>query len=165
MSDEMEEQIELYPPWREAVKAFEQGGFTYGDTMPRAWFIRAIGMEVLPDDAKMTPEQYNRYELAVLQQFTSFREAVLEKYQKWLVTDNAGGYTIVPPHEQATRAYEQMTRDIKAALRKGGARIQHTNVARLTDQQRADYADKLGKAASLAALFKARRALPFEDDE
>ena len=165
MSDELDDGIELYPPWKEALSAFGRAGFTYGDTIPRQWFERALGMELLADNVPVLPAVYERQQFFFLQNFYPLRDAILATHQMWLDSNQRGGYLIVPPHEQAERAQEQLTKEVKSALRKGADRIRHTNVARLDDAQRREYNDRLSKVLGMAQLFQMRRRLPFDDDE
>jgi hypothetical protein len=156
--------LDLYPPWKEALKTFEREGFSYGDMVTKDWFIRAIGMEPPAPDARFTIEQINRFELAVLSQFKPFRDAVLEKYQMDLVSDRQGAYIIIAPKDQPERAYRDMTAGIKRELKRGLARIRNVNAARLGAQDRAALMDTMAKAADLANRLGNRRALPMDED-
>ncbi len=156
--------IDLYPPWKEALKAFEAEGYSYGDLVTKDWFMRAIGMQPPPPDARLTMEQFARHELAVLQQFTPFRTAVLEKFQMDLVSDRAGAYIIIAPKDQPERAYRDMAAGIKREMKRGLSRIRNVNTARLTAQERAALMDTMAKAADLAARLGSVKRLPMEDD-
>lgn len=165
MSDELDEGLNLYPPWKEALKAFEAHGYSYGDLLTKEWFIRAIGMDVPESGARFTMEQLNRFELSILQQFKPFRTAVLEKFQMDLVSDRAGAYIIIAPKDQPERAYRDLTTGIKREMDRGLARIRNVNTGRLTAQERAALMDVMAKAADLAARMGSRRALPMDSDE
>ena len=163
-NEELDEGLNLYPPWKEALKAFEERGYTYGDLLTKEWFIRAIGMDVPAPDARFTIEQLNRFELSILQQFKPFRTAVLEKFQMDLVSDRAGAYLIIAPKDQPERALRDMNTGIKREMDRGLARIRNVNAARLTAQERQQFMDVMAKAADMASRISGRRALPMDEE-
>lgn len=165
MSDEQEEPIELYPPWKEALKAFAAEGFSHGDLLTKEWFCRAIGIDMPAPDARLTLHELNRFELMLLQQFKPFREKVLEQYQMDLVSDRAGAYLIVSPKDQADRAFRDMTSGIKRELRRGLQRIKNTNTTLLTAEERQRLMDTYARAGALAQSMALRRRLPLDEDE
>lgn len=155
---------DLYPPWKEALKAFTAAGHSYGEILTRADLERAFGMSPIEEDTQVTWAQAQRRNLEWLNNFTPFRAAVLETLQMDLVTDRSGGYIIIPPKEQAKRALRDMIAAVKRELRRGYDRIRHTNTALLTAQERAEMNDSIAHAARLLDLFRPRRKLPMEDD-
>lgn len=163
MSDELTDNVELYPPWKEALKAFERAGFTYGDLITKDWFVKAIGMEPL-GDRMMSERDFNRHELAILQQFKPFRDKVLEQYQMDLVSDRAGAYIVIAPKDQPERAYRDMSSGIERELRRALSRMRNVNTARLTAEERQRAMDTYAKAAALAHAMTPRKRLPFDDD-
>jgi hypothetical protein len=160
--------LELYPPWKEALKAFEASGKSYGDMLTRDEFERWIGLKPLDGSAAMTwaeaSDALRRRELTILSQFKPFRDAVLEKLQMDLVSDRAGAYIIIAPKDQPERAYRDMTTGIKRELRRGLARIRNVNAAQLTASERQALMDTMAKAADLTSRMGARKALPMDDD-
>lgn len=164
MSDEQtDDGVELYPPWKEALKAFDAAGYSYGDLLTREWFVRAIGMEPLAPTTRLTETEHNRYELALLQQFTPFRNAILETYQMDLVSDQRGAYIIINPAQQAQRGYKDMTSGVKREMRRGMSRIKNVNVGRLTATERQAYMDVLANAGALALRLDQTRRLPMDE--
>lgn len=160
--------LELYPPWKEALKAFARDGKTYGDTVTRAWFEQAIGMEEIDGAVVVSwaqaQEALKRRELHWLQQWTSFKSAVLEECQMDLVSDRAGAYIIIAPKDQADRALRTMSADIQRDVKRGVARVRNTNIAMLTASERQHLMDVMAKVADLANRLNTRRALPMDDD-
>ena len=156
--------VELYPPWKEALKAFEAEGHTYGGNITREWFARAAGLNLPGPNERLTPREYQDAQFQWLQQFYPFRDAVLERLQMDLVTDYAGGYLIIAARDQTDRAIKDGTSEIKRAIRRMAARVKHTNVAILTGEERQRYIDALGKAAELESTLGQRRRLLFDEE-
>lgn len=166
MSDETEEIIELYPPWKEALKAFEAAGFSYGDLVTKDWFCQTIGVKPLAPTDRLTEYELNRRELTILNQFKPFRDKILEKFQMDLVSDRAGAYIIMAPKDQAGRAWKDMESGIKREFERALARIKNVNTGRLTAEERQKTMDTYAKAADLASrLTTKRRRLPLDDEE
>ena len=156
--------LDLYPPWKEALKAFAAAEHSYGEILSRAELERSFGMAPISDDTSLTWAQAQRRNLDWLSNFTPFRAAVLETLQMDLVTDRSGGYVIIPPKDQAKRALRDMVAAVKRELRRGNDRIRNTNTSLLTAQERAEMMDSLAKAAELMAMMTPRRRLPMDDD-
>jgi hypothetical protein len=164
--EELEDNVELYPPWKEALKAFEREGFSYGDLITRDWFSRAIGIAPPADDARLTLRELNRYELTLLNQFQPFRRAILEKFQMDLVSDRAGAYLIIAPKDQPDRAWRDLESGIKREFERALARIKNVNTARLTTEERQQAMDTYAKAADLASrMVVKRRQLPLDGED
>lgn len=158
--------IELYPPWKEALAAFERAKYTYGALISREWFARAFGLMPPEEDRRYTPKEIQTYELAFLSNMTALREAVLEQHRMYLVSDQRGSYLIVPPNEQAPRAMREMQRKLGVAIDKCIAVLRNIEVAMLTDEERQRHIDLLTKALDTQfRLSHRRRELPDEDDE
>lgn len=167
MADEFlnDDNVELYPPWKEALEAFERAGYAYGDVVTREWFCQVIGLQPLPRDARLTIDEYQKRELTILQQFTEFKAKVLERFQMDLVTDRAGAYLIIAPREQGERAYKDMETGIKREMRKGLNRIKNVNTEQLSATERQKLMDLYAKAADLAQRTRMARRLPMDDTD
>lgn len=162
--DEMDDQIDLYPPWKEALNAFRSAGFTHGSVFPKEWFERAIGLTPLAPDARLTRAEYDQHDLFFLHQFRHFRTALLTEHKMNLVTNNNGTYTIILPSEQADRAVADMVKALRKALARGASEIENVDVSRLTASERQQWVDALAKALDLQHRMGIRRVLPMSDD-
>jgi hypothetical protein len=158
---DMTEDLELYPPWKEALRAFIRADFTYGDLISREWFAEAFGLTPPDDSRRYTHKELQDYDLALLQNMTAFKDALLRQEQMDLISDQRGSYYVIQPSEQATRALRDMTRRIKNEVNKGVARIQHVDMRRLTAEERQQHMDTLTKALDVQfRLDMRRRELP-----
>jgi hypothetical protein len=159
--EDMIEDLELYPPWKEALRTFVRAGFTYGDLIPREWFAEAFGLTPPDESRRYTHKELQDYDLALLQNMTAFKEALLQQEQMDLISDQRGSYFVIRPSEQAARALRDMNRRIKNEVGKGLARIQHVDMSQLTTEERRQHMDTLTKAMDMQfRLDMRRRELP-----
>lgn len=160
--DGADESIELYPPWKEALKAFQAAGYSYGSSITKAWLMQAFGMPPIGKDDLLTEGELDKRKFEWLQQFTPFRAAVLEQFQMDLVTDRAGAYIILMPKDQPARAFRDGIQEITRAAEKMTARIRNTNTTMLSAEERKAMMDVYAKAADLASRMGATRRLPID---
>lgn len=162
MSEDIDN-VELYPSWRQALVAFREGGFTYGDTLPHMWLYEQFECTGLLDP-KITWDQAQKLQLKLLGQFTPFRETLLDRDQIDLQSIPGVGYELVPPADQTGRALKDTIKDVNKAIRKGIARATNVNTALLTTEQRREHADNLTRLGFLRQMSKPPRELPAADE-
>ena len=165
MTDELDSNVELYPSWRQALVAFREAGYAYGDTLPHMWLYEQFDCVALAEPAKITAEQYNKLKLKLLGQFDPFRETLLDQDQIDLQSVPGVGYELVPPADQTGRAVKDTIKEINKAMRKGIARASSVNTGLLTTEQRREHADNLARLGMLRRMLKPARELPAPDDE
>lgn len=163
MSDDLDQNLELYPSWRQALVRFRDAGFSFGDILPHAWLYEQFECEAL-NDPRITWEQAQKLQLKLLSQFQPFREALLDQDQIDLQSVPGVGYELVPPADQSRRAVKDTMKDIEKAMRKGVARATNVNTALLTAEQRREHADNLARLGMLRRLMKPPRELPPADE-
>lgn len=161
--NELNDGVELYPAWRQALIRFKETGFTYGDLIPHSWFYEALNIEI-PDD-QMPAGKYQKLKLQWLSQFKPFQSALLEQRQMDLVSEPGLGYVIMPPSEQGKRAYSDGLGEIKKAIRRMTDRMVNTNLALVDHEQRKEHADMLARAGMLRGMLRQARQLPAPADE
>ena len=158
-----DDDLELYPAWREALKRWPSAGFTWGDTVPHEWFYEAFALPVVVDT--MTVKQAEVIRLKFLGQFESFRRALLEEHRMDLANVRGYGYEIVTPAEASRRAFDDGIAEIKKTLRTLARRLTFVPLGQLTDEQRRENADLLARSSTLRRMFGFKRdALPGEVD-
>lgn len=162
MSDD--ENLELYPSWRQALVRFREGGFKAGDILPHTWLYEQFECEAL-NNPKITWEEAQKLQLKLLSQFTPFREALLDQDQIDLQSVPGVGYELVPPADQSRRAVKDALREYEKTSRKAIARATNVNTAQLTAEQRREHADNLARLGMLRRMLKPPRELPPADDE
>jgi len=163
MTDELDENLELYPSWRQALVNFRDAGFAFGDILPHTWLYEQFECTALLDP-KITWEQAQKLQLKLLGQFTPFREALLDEDQIDLQSKPGVGYELVPPADQSRRAVKDTLKDIQKTMRKGVARATNVNTALLTSEQRREHAENLARLGMLRQLLKPPRELPPPDE-
>lgn len=163
MQDELDDNLQLYPSWRQALVRFRDAGFKPGDILPHAWLYEQFECEAL-NDPRISWEQARKLQLKLLSQFQPFREALLDQDQIDLQSVAGVGYELVPPPDQSRRAVKDTVNDIEKVMRKGIARATNVNTAMLTAEQRRDHADNLARLGMLRQMLKRPRELPPPDD-
>lgn len=154
----MSDELNLYPPWRQAVENFRAAGFTYGDFVSLVWLYENLGIQ-MPRDG--TPHaEAKRLELRFLGQFSTFRRQILEEMQMDLEAGAKGedgrGYLVISPQDQTRLAMQDGRRDITRSLRRMHRRVANVNTSNLTADQRRENADAMARIASLAAIARRR---------
>lgn len=151
MSDQ---EIALYPAWRQAVQDFTEAGFVPGDVISHGWLAEHFGMPVLDDAAALTVAQYQARQFEWLENIEAMKKALLEQYQICLVSVPGHGWRWVPPQEQTDTAVKHFEREAKRVYRKAGARLMHVRVAELTDAQRQENMDAIGRLSMLQGMHR-----------
>lgn len=160
MSDEInDDDLTLYPEWKQALKEFIAAGFAPGETVPHEWFIERFGLASLPE--KVTVKEYQDRQFKLLQSMDSLRTALLEQHCIALENVTGVGYRIVPPAEQTGAAMAKLKRDMRLSMRKAANTLQYTKTAALTDEQRRERSDAIAKLQMLRGAGAA--ALKNED--
>lgn len=148
----MGEELQVYPIWREALRNWKQSGFTWGDTVPHAWFFNAFNLPEIVDT--MTVKQAQGIELKMLRYRSDFERALRSEYRMDLVSVPGVGYEIVTPAEQSRRAWGDFTALIRRGMRDLGERLRFLALEQLTDDQRRENAHLLALAGSFARWAK-----------
>src|SRR5262245_3413575 len=163
--DEREEfEVAHHPPWREALRRFRAAGFGPGDVIDYEWFYDALGL-IAPGE-KTSYREGKQFDLLWVRNFSELRSALLEEDNVDLLNKQGVGYEIALPSEQSERACRDGWKELRAALRKMTGRILHTDVSRLTAEQRVANANDLARAAAMAnALRGSRRLLTHREEE
>lgn len=149
-----EPEVTLYPTWKQAVEDFLSAGFGPGDVIPHSWLAEHFGMPMLDDAIALKPVEYRERQFAWLQHIEAVKAELLEKHQIFLKSVFGEGYRWVLPSEQTGIAVGQFEREAKRAYRKAGNRLTHLRVAELTDQQRQENMDAIGRLSMLQGMHK-----------
>ncbi len=159
MSDELEEcdELSLHPAWKQAIKDFQEAGFTYGAIVPHEWIDKALGVPAVGPEEKLTKKALERIQLQRLAMLTPFKAALLADHQMDLVTKPGVGYIVAMPQDQTKMALEDGIADIKRGIRRMGLRLANVNSAMLTAEQRRENADAMAHAASLRQMMRKQR--------
>lgn len=163
MSDELDDNVELYPIWRQALVKFKDAGFTYDEIVPHEWFYNAFDLVMPPEDMPLKAAE--RVKLAWLGQFDKLKAALLEQHQIALVSEPGLGYRIVPPRDQSKVALATAVADYKKATRKMVDMATHVNTAMLSADERRQHTDNLARIGAFSTMFRRTRTLPDLDQE
>lgn len=162
MSEE-NDNVELYPSWRQALANFRSAGYAYGDTLPHTWLYEQFECTGLLDP-KITWQDAKKLQLKLLSQFKPFQETLLDQDQIDLQSIPGVGYELVPPADQTGRALKDTIKDVNKAIHKGLRRATNVNTALLTTEQRREHADNLTRLGFLRQMSKPPRELPAADE-
>lgn len=159
----MDDQLPLYPIWREALHNWKTSGFTWGDIVPHAWFFREFRLPEIRD--AMTVKEAKTIELKMLQNRTQFERALRAEYRMDLVSVPGVGYEIITPAEQSRRAWDDFRAALRRAWRDLMERLRYLALEQITDDQRRENAHLLALAGSFARWTKDKDALSSGEDE
>ena len=162
MNDEMSNgsgEVTLYPVWKQAVQEF-LAEFAPGEIVPHEWLWAHFGLEAAP--TPQTPlEEAKRKQIRYMKASHGFRETLLHEHDILLVAKSGAGLQYIHAHEQAEVSEGTVHLELRKSLRKGAARLAHTNLALLNAGQRKGHADALARVAGLRVLVQAEaRKLP-----
>lgn len=149
-----EDVVTLHPAWKQAVQDFLQAGFKQGDVVPHSWLAEHFGMPMLDDAATMTQAEYRDRQFLWLAHIEAVKTELLQRHQILLRSVYGVGYRWVPPHEQTGVAVEEFERDARRAYDKAGRRLLHVRVGELTDAQRQENLDAIGRLSMLQGMHK-----------
>lgn len=146
--------VTLHPAWKQAVQDFLAAGFKPGQIVPHAWLAEHFGMPMLDDAATMTPSEYRDRQFLWLAHVEAVKAELLQQHQILLRSVYGEGYRWIPPHEQTGVAVEEFEREAKRAYRKAGARLVNLRVHELSDIQRQENLDAIGRLSMLQGMHK-----------
>jgi hypothetical protein len=147
-----EENVTLYPEWRQAVRDFFEDKFKEGDVISKTWLEAHFGME--PIDGLMSAEDFQKRQFEWLQNVESFRTELLEQHQICLSVVYGEGYRVVPPGEQTTLAQEKFEREAAKAYKRAALTLKNVRQDQLTDAQRKENMDAIAKLSMLRGMHK-----------
>lgn len=148
-------ELSLHPRWKQAVVDFLEAGFKPGDVIPHTWLAEHFGMPVLDDASALTVTQYRERQFEWLASMELFKADLLERHQIFLRSVFGEGYRWVPPGEQTGAAVKEFEQDARRAYRKAGLRLMHVRAEELTDAQRQENLDAIGRLSMLQGMHKA----------
>lgn len=151
MSDE---NVILYPAWKQAVQDFIEAGFSPGDVIAHGWLAAHFGMPAVGDAEKLTVTEYQARQFEWLGNIEALKKTLLEQHQICLVSIPGQGWRWVPPHEQTATAIQQFERDARKTFRTAGQRLKHIRIAELSDDQRAENVNAIAKISALRGMTR-----------
>jgi hypothetical protein len=147
-----EEDVALFPAWREGLRRFMSAGFNAGDSIEHQWFYDAFGIDMPTPE---TPcKDAEKAKLQWLGAFETLREHLLTEHQIALASVRGYGYRVVPPGDQTKWAEGEGMDDIKSAARKMGMRLTNVNLSVLDADRRRENADALARLSMLSGMVK-----------
>lgn len=164
MNDLDENNVELYPVWKQALLKFLDAHFVPDqDIIPHEWFYTAFD---IPMPTESTPLKIaEKAKLQWLGQFDKLKTALLERHQIDLKNVPGLGYCIVPPRDQSRMALEDMVVGMKKLIRNGMDRSINVDRALLSPDERRQDADTQARIGAFSMMFRRARTLPNLDEE
>lgn len=149
-----EPEVTLFPAWKQAVRDFLAAGFKPGDMVPHDWLQEHFDMGGLSDGASLTLQEYRDRQFKWLQSVEAFKAELLEDHQIYLASVYGEGYRWVPPREQTGLAMEKFEREAKRVFRQAALRLKHVRAGELTDDQRRQNIDAIGKMSAIRGMTR-----------
>lgn len=146
--------VKKSPIWKQAVEDFNGSSFGYGDTIPHQWFVDHFDLGT-PHTAK----EQRDFQAKLARSFSKFRSHMLKHYLMDFVNVWGSGYQVVKPGEQTGHALRDTRDAIRKAVSEGVARAAYVNHDLLTDAQRQENTDALGKLAALQSMAAPKKWL------
>lgn len=147
--------LELDPGWRRALRTWASGTWKPGDVVSDAWLYTELGTT---PPASGTKEDFDKFRLKWLAEFSRFHERLRDEFQLALIRDE-GGYRVLTASEQLSFARDEGRRRIKSALRWQAEMLHTTNVGALTSVEQSAHADAMARLARLRS-FSRQLTLP-----
>ncbi|MEO8101916.1 MAG: hypothetical protein ABI790_05285 [Betaproteobacteria bacterium] len=141
------EDLDLFPAWKQAVKALIDDGLTYGKSVSRARIIELCAIP-LPKSI----EDVRRFDLQVLHITAEIKDTLLTAHCMLLVSDQSGGYEVIPPADQTRHAIEAGTKAMKREMTRMARGVSFVRSELLTDAQRQQNTDAHAKISKLAGM-------------
>lgn len=125
-----EEKLRLNDPVLYALQCFEDAGFSYGDVIPREWFLSRFGIQEAQSIAEADENKmiYAKY-------LGALRAKVLSKHKMALRTKEGLGQEIVMPGEQTEWALQEAKGQITKELEKAKDRLTNIKYSELSDSE------------------------------
>lgn len=146
--------LRKYPIWKQAVEDFNTSSFGYGDTVPHQWFVDHFRLE-----EPVTAQQQKDFQAQMVRNFTKFRNHMLKHHLMDFVNMRGTGYQVIPPNYQTPLALRDTREAIRKAVSEGMKRTVFVNHDLLTDAQRQENTDALGKLAVLQSMAAPKKWL------
>ena len=147
--------VKLFPAWKQAVADFLAAGFAPGDVIPHAWLAAHFGMPVLNDASTLSVAEFQDRQFTWLANIEALKSELLEAHQIYLSSVHGKGWQWVPPQAQTNAAVKRFEHEAKRAYRKAGHGLMHLRVAELTDEQRRENMDAIGRLSMLEGMHRA----------
>lgn len=155
MNEDVAEQLQVFPRWRQAVQDFLAAEFKPGDIVPHSWLEDHFGIPPVRDEDTMTGRAYRERQFKWLTCVEAFKSELLEEHQVCLASVFGEGYRVTPPGEQTALATDSFEGEAKKAFRKAALRLKHIRTEELTAAQRRENMDAVARLSMLRGMLKA----------
>ena len=144
--------VTLYPAWKQAVEVFTASGFADGDIVPHDWFWENLQIEKPKEDTPL--KQAEKLKLEFISQFEALRSTLLTNHNVDLKSVRSVGYKIVPAHQQAEVAEEDMQVEINKIMMKTVRRINFTDLNRLSQEDKTKHMNTYSRVTNLKSMIE-----------
>lgn len=139
--------LELDKPWERAVAAFFKEGFTFGSLIPTSWFYSVMDIPFLEEQPGMAASEYTKCQLDFLANFKRLEYYLIANHNMHLRNVRREGYEVVRPEIQTLWAIKEGERELSKALQSMAVRLKNIETSALTDKEKADNNEALGRLA------------------
>jgi hypothetical protein len=154
-------EVQLDPPWKQAVHEFLGTNPKPGDIVKRERLEKWLGMR---RPLRGTFEEIRNYELRFLSMRDRWAEELMKKHQLQFSEKEReeGGWRVLAPHEVAKFTRRQSDRDLKKALRKQRERLAFTDLTALDPPQQREHAETLIRCSWKLKAMKEADKMPVQ---
>lgn len=146
MSDDND--LQLFPAWRQAVKVLIDRGLTFGDVVTREEIVELCRVKPAQSIADVA-----RFNMEIMGCVDKIRNDLVEQHSMWLHTTRSGGWMVVHPKDQTRIAVNEGMKAISREMRRMARATTFIRTDLLTDEGRARNADAQAKISRLADLM------------
>ena len=146
--------VEFFPVWKQALKNYVDSNPQPGSVVTKKWLMDQFRIA-----EPVTASDLHEANLEFLQNFSRFKDELLQDYLIALRANHDGGYEVVPPNQQTRMAIEVGIKEIRRSYNKMHLTAACVNKDALTEAERTENTDGLAKIAAMRAMVSRRKLL------
>jgi hypothetical protein len=146
-----EENLKLYPAWKQAVRDFLQD-FKYGDIVSHDWLSDHFGIP--QQNVAMSAAEFKARQFEWLASIEGFKDQLLRDHQVLLQSIRGEGYRWCEPGDQTRVATVEFERDMRRNFRTTAVRLKNVRIQELTADQKQENIDAVAKLSALQGAVK-----------
>lgn len=145
-------EIEYDAPWKRAMEAIIEQGYTYGDSITHDWIINEMGVNNPADQKDFS--SYQDAQLKYLSAIERLKRELMVRHKMALRSVRGEGFEIIHPGKQTNWAMREAAKEVAKAIRTANLRISTINTAILSSEERRQNLEAQGKLAFLSGQKK-----------
>lgn len=144
-------EVKKEPLWKNAIDVFIASNFSYGEAIPKSWFMNQFGIK-----EPVTAKDQESASLQFLASMDSFRRSLLTEYKIYLISLRSVGYAIVPPGSQTNVVMETGAKEIEKTFRDIASGLKNIKYEVLSESERTHNSDQIAKLSFIKSHVNRR---------